>query len=96
MREDEVRRSYLGKNPGEASEYSQAIAQAIAFLTVRVAKCPAWFLATNYGADLLDENVLVEVHSATHRVIGEALAEINKQAEEAKAALAKIADIPAA
>lgn len=94
LREDEFRRTHLGRNSSEASEYAKSIASALAFLNVRITKSPEWFVAQGYGADIVDDNVLIEVHNAISKAIADEITAIAERGKEAKAALEKVVSPP--
>lgn len=91
LREDEIRRTVLGTNPGEAGSYAASIATAISFLSVRVTKSPDWFKASANGLDLEDENVLVEVNNAAMSAIAKERKAHSDAAEEAQKVLKEAA-----
>jgi hypothetical protein len=87
LREDELRRSILGGSPQHADPDMADTARALAYLTVRVIKGPAWWAELNGLLDCEDDNVLVAVNNAAVEAFQEATEKMNKKAEDAKRAL---------
>jgi hypothetical protein len=87
LRQDEIYRNTLGMKPAEASEYAAAIAQNIAYLTVRLTKAPPWFTESTNGLDLKDENVLAKVTEVVASAVTAEHTEHAKAAEEKQKAL---------
>jgi hypothetical protein len=87
LKQDEIYRVALGVKPNDASDYASAIANNIAYLSIRLTKAPPWFTESGNGIDLKDENVLVQVTKAVAEAIGAELTEHAKAAEEKQKAL---------
>jgi hypothetical protein len=87
LREDEIRRTILGFNPQDASQYQSQLAAAVAYLSIRLTgDVPDWWARTNNGLDVNDEIVLAEVNNACTKEIQKTREEFLKKAEdEAKA-----------
>lgn len=89
LKEDEVRRTILGTNPGDASEFARQLAGALAYLAVRIIDAPTWWRQSNNGLDLEDSNVLVAVNNACIGAVGDEIEAHLKAAESAAVELKK-------
>lgn len=97
-REDLIRgvkfRELLGPNPAAADSYSVNVADTFADLAVRVVKAPTFWVESNGGIDLIDSNVISEVHKQTMAVELEALKKLQAEGEKAKGELKKMTEAP--
>ena len=84
LKEDELRRLHLGMDSANASQDAFVIASALAFLGVRVTKAPKWWTDANNGADLVDMNVVGEIHKLCSAAIAKEYEKLSKQATEAQ------------
>lgn len=89
LKEDELRRAFLGMDAASASQEAYVIASALAFLGVRVTKAPKWWTESNNGSDLVDVNVVGEVHRACTNAINKEYEKLKKVATEAQKDLRK-------
>lgn len=84
---DQKRRELLGSNPDQAGVRAKNQAEIFAQLFVRLSNAPKWWIESGQGMDLIDDNVMVEVFNAALKVEEEAVQEMKKKAEAAKAQL---------
>lgn len=88
---DKLRKELLGKDPDSSSDRARNQAEVLSQLQVRIVKAPLFWQSSNGGLDLYDDNIIVELYEKSMKATEEAVAEIKKKAEEAKAELAKAA-----
>lgn len=81
LKEDEIRRNVLGVNSVEAGGEAAAVAQAYAYLLIRVVKSPDWWKACGFGLDSEDPNILSEINNRTVAEIAKARESVVKAAE---------------
>lgn len=92
LRMDQIVRDLLGKNPKEAGEGAINVAKAFAKIWVHLVvdeKTPRWWTESGMGIRLLDEDPVAAVYQNVLRIEREALEEVLKKGEEAKAELKK-------
>lgn len=82
---DAERRRFMGNPSDETAvpEEIRSIAAMISQIKYRVAKGPSWLAESNYLADMVDGNVLVELFSKVIGVENEYRDKLNKKAEVA-------------
>jgi hypothetical protein len=96
LKEDEVYRITLGANPADASPFAQSVAQAFAYLAVRITESPSFWKESQGGLELGgDDNVLVEVHKACVDEIEKAYKAFREEGQVAKVELQKNEPQPA-
>ena len=83
LEEDRLSRRVLGENPKDASDDAKRIAEAYAYLQIRLIKFPDWWKEAGHGLGLEDLGVLAMVNNTARAKIG---AEYEKLAAEADAA----------
>jgi len=94
FREDEVRRSLLGADPGNANPYVDRIARYAAQLSVGIVKGPAWYDQSVYCTEGLpgkDLNVLTEVVEEMAKALKAETDSVSSTAEAAQAELKEAA-----
>lgn len=84
IKKDQERRRLLGSMGGEPDDRCRNISLIVSELSVRLVEVPKWWVETDGGLDLLDDNVLANVFNEAMRVEKEAYEEKQKQAEAAK------------
>lgn len=89
LRQDEIRRDLLGKNPESASPRANNVAEVFSFIAVHVVESPQWWSMHANGLELEDDNVVGEVYEKIAKIKLEAQDKLKKDAESAKAELAK-------
>jgi hypothetical protein len=85
LKKDQIRRDLLGQQAGQSTERAQSTAMILAELSVRLTKAPPWWSESDNGLDLADDNVIGVVFDKAMAIEAEAIAEIKKKAEAAKA-----------
>lgn len=90
MQRDRIRRELLGGDPKFADQRALYQAEIFSQLSVRIIKAPSWWIESNGGLDLEDDAVIAEVYQKTMKVEADAIAEMQKGAEDAKADLRDI------
>ena len=83
LEENRVYRRVLGENPQDAADDIKRIAEAYAYLQIRLIKFPDWWKEAGHGLGLEDLEVLAKVNNTAREKIG---AEYEKLAAEADAA----------
>lgn len=91
---DQLRREMLGANPLDAGMEATNIATILSELNVRLISSPEWWAELKYGADLEDENVLMEVFEKTMKVQTNAEDSLKKSAEGVEKEVKTIPDLP--
>jgi len=66
---DKTRRELLGADAQGASPDAVAQAVILAELGVRIVKSPTWWMESNRGLDLVDDNVLTEIYQKVRTVV---------------------------
>jgi len=81
------RRRFMGNPQDEATvpEEIRSIAAMISQIKHRVSKCPTWVVESNYLADMVDGNVLVELFKKVIEVEEKYREELTKKANDAMA-----------
>lgn len=93
LKEDEIYRNVLGANPQTAGGDAAAIAQALAYLAVRVTASPDWWRLSDNGRDLEDLDVLAAVNNGAVAAVKAERAAHQKKAVAAQGELkAKLAE----
>ncbi len=82
---DVERRRFIGNPDNESTvpDEIRSIAAMLAQLKFRIVKCPAWVIETNYLADMVDGNVLVELFKKVIEVEDQYRANLTKKADAA-------------
>ena len=62
LAKDVYRRQLLGANPDQASGRAASLAFIASELSVRITSAPAWFMASDNGLELSDDNVLAAIY----------------------------------
>lgn len=91
LERDRIRRELLGDKPEQATDRAKNQATIFAELAVRLTEAPAFWTASRNGLDLYDDNVVGAVYAEAMAVEMKFREELQKKAEEAKAALEKMA-----
>jgi hypothetical protein len=89
LRQDEIRRELIGKNPEGASPRAQNTADVFAFVLVHLLETPQWWSMAGNGLDLEDDNVIADVYGKIVDIKVEAQKKLKEDAEAAKAELEK-------
>lgn len=89
LAQDRIRRELQGPGDG-ASKQALSRAEMFSQLAVRLTIAPTWWKEADNGLDLHDENVAVEVYNEALKIERTAWEELQKSADDAKAALAKV------
>lgn len=89
LKEDQIRRELLGKDPDQASAEAKNYSRLFAGLTVRLVDAPKWWAEYNDGLDLLDDNLIVDIYEKTMAIAKAAATATISKGEEAKTDLAK-------
>jgi hypothetical protein len=84
MRRDNFRRQFLGAAPGEPSPRAASMATIFSELLVRLIEAPSWWVESDEGRDLEDENVAVDVYEKALKIEVAGREEVAKRAEEAR------------
>ena len=92
MRRDRVRREFLGPNGNEATSRAQSQAEVFSDLMVTLVETPEWWLATDNGTALFDDNVIKEILDNVERIRREAADEVQRGAEAAVPVIKKAID----
>lgn len=79
---DRKRRELLGENSKDATARANNQAEIFSQLAVRLTKAPAWWVESDNGMELVDDNVAVEVYNAALKVEVDAITAVKKTAEE--------------
>jgi hypothetical protein len=87
MDRDRLRRDFLGARELEAPNRTQSQAEAIADLQVRIFKAPKWWMLSNGGQDLVDDEVLTAVYDMVIKAENDFLLERAKKVAAAKGEL---------
>jgi hypothetical protein len=90
LRQDELRRDLLGKNPQFATPRIMNTADVFSFVLAHVLEAPQWWKMNGEGLDLEDDNVVAEVYGNIVEKKSEAAKKLKGDAEAAKADLAKV------
>lgn len=85
---DRIRRDLLGVDAANASTRAHTQAEVFSQLAVRVTSSPSWWTDNADGLDLADDAPVKEVYAAALKAEQDAIDELKKQAEGAKADLA--------
>lgn len=82
---DAERRRFMGnpENEGTVPEEIRSIAAMLAQIKFRIIKCPSWVIESNYLADMVDGNVLVELFKKVIEVEENYRQQLSKKAEAA-------------
>ncbi len=93
LNRDRLTREYLG---GESPQYSAEIGRASALAAMRIylTEVPDWFKENNYGLDLADENILIQLYDKIQDVEKAHKAEHAKVVADAKAQIKDAASTP--
>lgn len=87
LKREAMARELLGPNPENASPRSKSQASVIADLRVSIVKGPDWLKASNYCADLCDDNILTTLDLEIDKVRRAAEEEVRKRIQGAKETL---------
>lgn len=90
MRRDNFRRQFLGAAPGEPTPRAASMATIFSELLVRLIEAPSWWVESDEGRDLEDENVAVDVYEKALKVEIDAREAVAKKAAEARGEMADI------
>lgn len=90
LNRDSLRRQLLGDKPEFASERAATSAEIFSQCSTRILEAPSWWTGSDGGMTLTDDSVVIEVYQEALKCEAEALAEVQKKAEEAKKDLAKV------
>lgn len=90
MRQDELRRDLLGKNPEHASPRAQNAAEVFSFVMTHLVETPQWWSMNGNGLDLEDDNVVGEVYGKIIEIKVKAQEKLKADADAAKGDLAKM------
>ena len=90
---DKIRKDLLGKDPDASSDRARNQAEVLSQLQVRIVKAPLFWESSGNGMSLYDDNIIVELYEKCMKATEDAVAEIKKKAEEAKAELQKSASV---
>jgi hypothetical protein len=85
---DSRRRELLGPNGAEASNSIYNRATILAELAFRITGAPDWWKTSFNGLNIVDDNVVMEVHEKVVKVREDWLAAQKEKGEKARAALA--------
>jgi hypothetical protein len=89
---DTARRNLLGAGKEEeAGVTARSVASILSQLSVRLTQTPDWWLTSNNGLDLEDENVVVAVYEAAIKVETDAQAALLEEAKAEVATMKKAA-----
>lgn len=89
LKQDEIRRDLLGKNPETASPRAANAADVFSFVAIHLIEAPQWWAMNGSGLDLEDDNVIAEVYGKIVEAKVEAQKKLKDEAEAAKAELSK-------
>ena len=90
LRQDEIRRELLGKNPETASPRAQNAAEVFSFVLAHLIETPTLWSVNGNGLDLEDDNVVSEVYSKIVEAKVEAQNKLKAEADAAKVELTKL------
>jgi hypothetical protein len=88
---DAQRRFIIGDRPETAAPDTVMRAEMLAYLSVSITESPKAWRDSQNGLDLFDDNVLIKMYETIQEAQNKAIQEAQKEAEEAKAGLRKIA-----
>ncbi len=82
---DAERRRFMGNPPDELAvpEEIRSIAAMISQIKFRIVKCPSWVIESNYLADMVDGNVLVELFQKVIEAEEQYREKLTKKADDA-------------
>jgi len=87
MRQDSLRREFLGPNAQFATDRAITQADTFADLAVRITKAPAWWSDNRGGLDLKDDNVVTKLHEQALKAEKDKTEELRKKGAAAAEAL---------
>lgn len=87
MRQDSLRREFLGPNAQFATDRAITQADTFADLAVRITKAPDWWASNRGGLDLKDDNVVTKIHEAALKAEKDKTDELRKKGAAAAEAL---------
>lgn len=90
MDRDRIRRDFLGARELDAPQRTRSQAEAIADLTVRIFKAPTWWLLSNQGQDLVDDEVITAVYDMVIKAENDFFLEREKKVAAAKGELREL------
>lgn len=90
LRQDEIRRSLLGKDAENASPRAKDAAEAFSFIQASLVEAPSWWASNANGLDLEDDNVVAEVYGEIIKARVAANEKLKAAAEGAKQDLVKL------
>lgn len=89
---DRKYRELIGPNPLDASEDNRFRAEVLAELAVAFSLVPDWFKESEFGQNLVDNNVIVKIYEEVMLVRKAAIDEIQSKAKDATVELKKVAE----
>jgi hypothetical protein len=89
---DNLRRQLLGTNPEAASARAASLAFIASELHVRIVEAPAWWMASDNGLELEDDNIVAAVYENAVRLEKETFDALHKKADSATDDLKKKLD----
>lgn len=94
MQRSRIKRELLGEYPQYASQ--RDIEQAVMFaeLAVSITKAPKWWLETDGGQSMTDDNVIIELWKQVMKVQGKAVEEEEKKTADDAKVLRKAVENP--
>ncbi|CAB4127009.1 hypothetical protein UFOVP75_53 [uncultured Caudovirales phage] len=88
LRRDAIRRELLGgTNPQFADVRQKNQAELFAEMSIRITKAPSWWMESNGGMDMYDDNVIAEVYAECLKAEQVALKAIQDAGAKAQADL---------
>jgi len=87
LRKDQVRRELLGGQTGTATERASTTAMILSELAVRLTKVEDWWVTSQGGLDLEDDNVIGVLYDKAIAIENDAAEAKKKAAEKAQAEL---------
>lgn len=94
LQRDRLRRDYLGSYPDSASRKAQELAYMLSDFKVSIIKSPNWFVGSNFGEELADDNVLATIWNNIAKAQGLAEEEDKKATESDAKVLKKAVEEP--
>jgi hypothetical protein len=90
LRQDEIRRELLGKNPMGVSVRANNIAEVFSFVLIHLTQVPQWWEMNGNGLDLEDDNVVRALYEKILDLKVAAQEKLKAEAEAARTALAGV------
>ncbi len=82
LTKDQVRRELLGGQTGMPTERALSTSMMLAELRVRLTAYPEWWITTDRGLDLADDNVVYGIYEKAITIENEAIEAKKKKAEK--------------